>query len=200
LMSFRHGTVMCQRPRRESSPKTRTPPKEEKDGVLGNPPRHLPGSQRGSGEQARLVGLHSPDSSENKVTIPSNRLIGRGSTGRAPDTARRHVCLRRPDFAGIGLGVGNKLGNRLGRNGWINLHDKRPMANACDRRSVAYEIEIELIVKRDGDRVCRNDQKERIAVGGRTYDRLGADVACGARPVLNDEWLAEAVASLSFLC
>src|SRR5262249_24182606 len=93
------------------------------------------------------------------------------------------------DLARIGLGVSNKLGNRLGWNRWIDLHDKRPVANACDRRSVADEIEIQLIVKRDGNRVCQNDQKERMAVGGRTRDRLGADVARSARPVLNYEWL-----------
>ena len=32
-----------------------------------------------------------------------------------------------------------------------------------------------------------------MAVGGRTRDRLGADVARSARPVLNDEWLSEAL-------
>src|SRR6516164_1064445 len=32
-----------------------------------------------------------------------------------------------------------------------------------------------------------------MAVGGRTHDRLGADVARSARPVLDDEWLAEAL-------
>src|SRR5262245_27244177 len=32
-----------------------------------------------------------------------------------------------------------------------------------------------------------------MAVGGGTHDRLGADVARSARPVLNDEWLAEAL-------
>jgi len=100
---------------------------------------------------------------------------------------------RKIDLAGIGLGLGNKLRNRLGRNRWIDLHDKRATANACDRRSVADEIEIQPIVKCDGNRVCRNDQKERMAVGGRTRDRLGADVARSARSVLNDEWLAEAL-------
>src|SRR5262249_47294554 len=64
---------------------------------------------------------------------------------------------RKIDLARIGLGVGNKLGNRLGRNRWIDLHDKGPVANACDRRSVADEIEIQLVVKRDGDRVCRSE-------------------------------------------
>ena len=35
------------------------------------------------------------------------------------------------------------------------------------------------------------DQEERIAVGGRAHDRLGADIAAGTRPVLDDEWLAK---------
>src|SRR5262249_24854214 len=76
---------------------------------------------------------------------------------------------------------------------WIDLHDKRPVANACDRHSVADEIEIELIIKRDGDRVCRNDQKECMAVGGRTRDRLGTDIGRSTRLVLDEEWLAEAL-------
>ena len=63
--------------------------------------------------------------------------------------------------------------------------------DARDRRDVADEIEIELVVERRVDRVRRTDQKECIAVGGRTHDRLGADIAAGARPVLDDEWLAE---------
>ena len=63
--------------------------------------------------------------------------------------------------------------------------------DAGDRRDVADEIEIELVVERRVDRVRRTDQQQRVAVGGRAHDRLGADVAAGARPVLDDEWLAE---------
>ena len=63
--------------------------------------------------------------------------------------------------------------------------------DARDRRDVADEIEIELVVERRVDRVRSRDQEERVAVGGRTHDRLGADIAAGARPVLDDEWLAE---------
>ena len=59
----------------------------------------------------------------------------------------------------------------------IDLHDKGAIADACDRRSVSNETETELVVKQVGDRVSRNDQQERMAVGGCTYDRLGADVA-----------------------
>ena len=60
-----------------------------------------------------------------------------------------------------------------------------------DRRDVADEIEIELVVKRRVDRVRGADQKKRVAVRGRPHDRLGGDIAAGSRPVLNDEWLAE---------
>ena len=35
------------------------------------------------------------------------------------------------------------------------------------------------------------DQQQRVAVRRRAHDRLGADIAAGARPVLDDEWLAE---------
>ena len=63
--------------------------------------------------------------------------------------------------------------------------------DARDRRDVADEIEIELVVERRVDRVGRTDQEERIAVRRRTHDRLGGDIAAGARPVLDDELLAE---------
>ena len=63
--------------------------------------------------------------------------------------------------------------------------------DARDRRDVADEIEIELVVERRVDRVRRIDQEQRVAVRRRTHDRLGADIAAGARPVLDDEWLAE---------
>ena len=63
--------------------------------------------------------------------------------------------------------------------------------DARDRRDVADEIEIELVVERRVDRVRRSDKEERVAVRRRPHDRLGADIGAGARPVLDDEWLAE---------
>jgi hypothetical protein len=61
-------------------------PAQEKGGVLGDPPRHLPGKPEGPDELSRLIGLHSPYSvgTGNKVTIKhracfwSNGAIGRG--------------------------------------------------------------------------------------------------------------------------
>ena len=70
------------------------------------------------------------------------------------------------DLAGIGLGIGDELGNRLGRKRWIHHHDVRRAHDACDRRDVADEIEIELVVERRVDRVRRTDQEKRIAVRG----------------------------------
>jgi hypothetical protein len=57
--------------------------------------------------------------------------------GRTPVAVRRHVDLTR-----IGLGIGNELGNCLGRNGWMHRRNIRHASNACNRRDVANEIEI----------------------------------------------------------
>jgi putative ABC transport system substrate-binding protein len=74
--------------------------------------------------------------------------------GRAPSAARRHI-----DLARIGLGVRDELGNRLGRDRWMDGHDKRLADDGCDRRDVADEIEIEFVVERRVDRVEATDPK-----------------------------------------
>jgi hypothetical protein len=104
----------------------------------------------------------------------------------SPSAGRRHI-----DFAGIGLGVGDELGNCFRRKRWIYLHTEGLAANARNGRNVADEIVIELFVERPVDRVRRNGQEECIAVGRRACDCLGAGICTGARPVLDDEWLAE---------
>src|SRR5215472_7960000 len=90
---------------------------------------------------------------------------------------------RKIDLVRIGFGVGNEFGNSLGWNGWVHRYQKGPLddRNGCD---VADEIEIEVV----GSSIRT---KERIAVGGRTYDCFGGDIAGGACPVLDDEWLTE---------
>ena len=64
-------------------------------------------------------------------------------------------------------------------------------ADDADERDVADEIEIEVVVERRVDGGGRVGPKQRIAVGGSTHDGLGGDIAGGAGPVLDDEWLAE---------
>jgi hypothetical protein len=70
-------------------------------------------------------------------------------------------------------------------------HDVCVAADSCDRRDVADEIEIELVVERRVDRVRCACQEQRVAVRRRLHDRLGTDIAGGARPVLDDELLTE---------
>src|SRR5262249_30102557 len=55
---------------------------------------------------------------------------------RAPDAGRRHS-----ELVGIGLGVSDELGNRLGRNRWVHHHGETALGDARDRRDVADEIE-----------------------------------------------------------
>src|SRR5215472_5258440 len=65
--------------------------------------------------------------------------------------------------------------------------------DARDRRDVADEVEIELVVERRIACVRRRGQQQCIAVGWRTNDRFGTDIGAPARTVLNDEWLAQAL-------
>src|SRR5262245_65308575 len=103
-----------------------------------------------------------------------------------PAAGRSHV-----DFARVGPGIRDEFGNCLGRYRWIDHHDLSLAANARDRRDVADEIEVELVVERRVACVRRADEEEGVAVRRRTYDRLSADIGAAARPALNDEWLAE---------
>ena len=87
--------------------------------------------------------------------------------------------------------MGDELGKGFGRNRRIDDHDFGRAQEACDWRHVADEIEAELVVQGRVDRVRQADKAERIAVGRRAYERLGGNVGPGARPVLNDDGLAQ---------
>src|SRR5262249_55974054 len=76
------------------------------------------------------------------------------------------------------------------RNGWIHQHDKGA-ADHADDRDVANEIEIEPVIQCRIDCDSRVKPKKRMAVGWRTNDCFGGDVAGCACPVLDDDWLAE---------
>src|SRR5262245_6676156 len=93
--------------------------------------------------------------------------------------------------AWIGLGVGDEIGNRLGRNRRVHHYDIGTSDDARDRRNVSDEIEIELVVDRRVGRVRSTTEEKRVSVGRRTHDRLGPDIIPGTRSVLDDEWLAE---------
>src|SRR5262245_64147873 len=51
--------------------------------------------------------------------------------------------------------------------------------------------EIEPLIERRVDRLCRTDHEQRVSVCGRAHDGLGSYVGTSTRSVLNDEWLAE---------
>src|SRR5215470_4884251 len=63
--------------------------------------------------------------------------------------------------------------------------------HARDRCDIAEEVEAEFVVEGSIDRVRGTDCEERIAVGWGAHDRFGRDVGAAARPVLDDERLAE---------
>ena len=73
----------------------------------------------------------------------------------------------------------------------MHLHHQGASDQSGNRRDVAHEIEVEPLVERCVDGICRADQQQRVAVRERFHHRFGADVGTRARPVLNDEGLAE---------
>ena len=114
---------------------------------------HLSAEQVGQrGRRAAIGHMHHVDAGHHLEQLA-------GHMRRAPVAGRRHV-----DLARVGLGVGDELGNGLGRNRRIHLHDVGHAHDARDRRDVADEIEIELVVERRVDRVAATDQEQRVAV------------------------------------
>src|SRR5262249_9063968 len=107
---------------------------------------------------------------------------------RAPIAARAHA-----DPAGIGLGMGDELGNRRDRKRWIHLHDMWHAVDARNRRNIANEVVVEFCEQCRMDCGGSTDHEERIAVCRRTHDRLYTDIATTARTVLDDALLTEAL-------
>jgi hypothetical protein len=94
------------------------------------------------------------------------------------------------DLARIGLGIGDQLWDRLGRESRIGGEDKGRAADAGDRLKVAAEIEIEVGIECGVDRVGRHRREQGVAVRSRMRHDFGADIARRARPVVDDELLA----------
>jgi hypothetical protein len=107
--------------------------------------------------------------------------------GRA-DPARRHRNLAR-----IGLGVGDEFSDGLGRHRRIDLHHQRHLHDVADSYDIPREIEGELPVVRGVDGVRDGREQERVAVRRRVDDIVRGNAAAGARPVLDDELLAEMI-------
>src|SRR5262245_65578542 len=73
----------------------------------------------------------------------------------------------------------------------MHHHHTRYPHDADNRRDVLDEIEIEIFVEGGANRIRGGDLQKRIAVGGCLYDRLGADIAAGARSGFNYELLGK---------
>ena len=92
---------------------------------------------------------------------------------------------------GFCLGICNQFRNCIDGYRWIDHDNKTDAHNASDRRNIADEIEIELLVKCRIDRRRERHREERISVRRCTDDRLGANVGAPTRPVIDDELLTK---------
>src|SRR5260370_12679636 len=105
--------------------------------------------------------------------------------GGGPTAGRGNV-----DLARAGIGIGNKLGNGLGRKRRVHDHDDRRATKTRDRRDVTDEIKIKFLVERCVYYVRRTDLEQGIAVRRSTDDHLSGDIGACPRSILDDEWLA----------
>src|SRR5262245_63214355 len=106
---------------------------------------------------------------------------------RGPSARRGHVNL-----AYISLGIGDELGNGLGRNRWGNHHDQGFPRDARDRRDVTDEIKIELVECRISCVRCI-DEEQSVAIRRCTHDNLGGDIGASTWQMLRDEYLGLSV-------
>ncbi len=119
------------------------------------------------------------------------RQVDRGAVA-----ARRHVELAR---VGARVGdqrahVGDAVGGRLRR---VHDEDVRHAGDERDRREVLDRVVGHLRIQRRIDRLrADRSHQQRVAVGRRLGDEIGAQVAAGAGLVLDDEALAEGLGEL----
>src|SRR6516164_5407290 len=66
-----------------------SPPNRRRAGFSGTLIGTFRGSQRGFGELSRRIGLHTPDSSGNKITIEHRRALGATNLGRGSSREQR---------------------------------------------------------------------------------------------------------------
>src|SRR5262245_63257730 len=106
---------------------------------------------------------------------------------------RANATRPETDLSGVGLRIGQELGNCFGGDRWIHSHNLRLAADGSDGRDVANKIVIELVVERGAGCVRCTDKEKRIAVRGCFHSGLSADGASGTGSVLDNEWLAKSL-------
>src|SRR5215831_19064483 len=106
--------------------------------------------------------------------------------GYRSDAGRCHVNPAR-----VSLCLSDEIWHRLGGKGRMDLHDMGRAEHAGHWRNIPEVIETETSVERRVDRVRRTIEEHRVSVRGRLHDDLGAEIAPGASPILDHEWLPQ---------
>ena len=83
------------------------------------------------------------------------------------------------DLAGIGLGITDEVRDGLSRKRRIDLHDEGRPSDACDRRGVADEVEIEIVVQRRIDCIRRRGHEQCMAIWKRPHHSFSGKVSAG---------------------
>jgi hypothetical protein len=97
------------------------------------------------------------------------------------------------NLAGIGLRIGDELGDGCGRERRIDHQDEGIRVDARDRSDVARDGRGTLFIEGHIDGVRGSDEQERIAVGWRTRDGLQRHIAAAARAIVDHHRLTESL-------
>src|SRR6516165_1851198 len=95
------------------------------------------------------------------------------------------------ELAGIGLGVGDEFGHRIGRHLRVDGEHARGARNERDRRKILQRIVFDLLGHDRLDDEGRACEQQRVAIGGRDRGRLGADRRAATGLVVDHDRLAE---------
>jgi hypothetical protein len=96
-----------------------------------------------------------------------------------------------PELARIGFCVGDEVADIADRQVVVDDQHQRDARDTRDRRDALGEIERQGRIERGVDGVGSRGQQQRVAVRRRDDHGLRADIAAGARLVLDHEGLAE---------
>ncbi|MNJ59128.1 hypothetical protein D3C77_547950 [compost metagenome] len=141
---------------------------------------HLAAQQIGHGRAAAAIRHVQDVGAGFHLEEFARQVNGRAAAGR-----------RAGQLAGVGLGVGDVFLHRL--DGHLGV-DHQNVGNGGDQAywlEVFDEVVVELAVQRAVDGVGDGAHVQRVAVGRRARHDFRADVAVGARLVLDDEALPE---------
>ena len=155
-----------------------------RDPRAGEPHRHqvdLPGDGVGRRLRAAAIG-HVHDVGAGRELEHLDRDVQR------PADAAAAVA----QLARVGLGVPDQLGQRLRRHVRIDREHRPRRHHQRDRREVLHRIVAIALLQERQHRRFRGGDHQRVAVGRRPVERVGADLGHAARPIVDHDRLAEA--------